>query len=307
MRRTFPIITLVLAALSAGLIAQDAEKHVFVTVLDKAGMPIEGLTADFFAVRESGKERPVARVEPLRIPMHVAVLVDTSAVGGPNEPFREAVVNFIERLASLNQVAVYTFGDRTLPILNFGHDPSPRRNALTAMFTFPHTRSHLLDAMDAALRDFEKAESARPVIVAITSENPEGSRASAGTVLKKLVNQSVAFHSVVLASGSAGATMMSGDIPTSSARLQGMAASAQGDRERNKMLTQGTGSTGGSQQRLTSTMALAPALARLTNELSNSYRVTFTRAGSDKIKDLQVGIMMEGVTLRATAAPFGTR
>ena len=27
----------------------------------------------------------------------------------------------------------------------------------------------------------------------------------------------------------------------------------------------------------------------------------------DKVKDLQVGIMLEGVTVRATPAPFGTR
>ena len=65
--------------------------------------------------------------------------------------------------------------------------------------------------------------------------------------------------------------------------------------------------TGGTRQRITSTMALKQALYRVANELGNSYRLTFVRPGRDKIRDLQVGILVDGVTLRATAAPFGTR
>lgn len=308
MRRTLTAIAVaLLIGSSAGYAVQDAEKHVFVTVLDKEGAPIQGLTSDFFAVRESGRDRPVVRVEPLRTPMHVAVLVDTGAVSGPNEPFRAAVVDFIERLGTFNQVGVYTFGGRTAAVLPFTHDAGQRRNTLNTMFTWPHERSHLLDALDMALKDFEKIESPRPVIVAIASENPEGSRTSAGSVLKRIANQSVAFHSVVLAAAAGGVAAPSSNIPESSARMTGLMALGQGERERSKLLAQGAATSGGSQQRLSSIMALAPALARLQNELSNSYKVTFTRAGSDRIKDLQVGIMLEGVTLRATAAPFGTR
>lgn len=81
----------------------------------------------------------------------------------------------------------------------------------------------------------------------------------------------------------------------------------EGDRERNQMLQQGTALTGGGRQRVTSTLAVGPALARVANELANSYKVTFARPGSARMEDLQVGVMFEGVTLRATAAPFGTR
>jgi VWFA-related protein len=305
---TLGIVLSLLAPMSAA--AQNAEKQVFVTVLGGDGAPLDGLTPEHFAVRESGKDRAIVSVEPLRVPMHVAVLVDTSAGNGaPDETFRSAVVDFVGRLAGFNKVAVYSFGDRAAPIVGFTQDAAQLRAGTTGMFGWSHQRSHLIDAIDLALSDLEKLEARRPVIIAITSESPEASRRSAGGVIKRLIAQSTAFHAVSLASatGSGRAAGVTADIPSSSQRLGGMIAMGEGDRERNQVLQQGTSATGGGRQRLTSALALGQALTRLARELSNSYLLTFTREGSDKLKDLQVGIMVEGVTLRATSAPFGTR
>lgn len=290
--------------------AQKDAKHVFVTALDKDGTPIVGLTAEHFAVRESGRDRDVLAVEPLRTPMHVAVLVDTSVAGGsPDEAFRSAVVAFVERLAATNHVAVYSFGDRPTRVAAFTQDAAQLRSATTAMFGWSHERSLLIDAVDMVLRDFEGAESPRPVMITISSESPEASSKTAGAVVRRLIEQSVAFHSISLATatGSGQAAGVTSDVPAKSQRLGGMVAAGEGDRERNQILQQGTALTGGGRQRLTSTLAVGPALARVANELANSYKVTFARPGAARMEDLQVGVMFEGVTLRATAAPFGTR
>ncbi|CAN5489271.1 hypothetical protein BH23ACI1_BH23ACI1_31480 [soil metagenome] len=290
--------------------AQDAEKYVYVAVLGSDGAPIEGLTLDHFAVREGGRDRKVVKAAPLRIPMHVAVLVDTSGHGGPpDESFRSAVVDFVERLAAVNHVAVYSFGDRATQVAEFTQDVPRLGAAVAGMFGGAHQRSHLIEGIDRALRDLAKIETRRPVIVTISSESPEGSGQTAGGVIRRLIAQSVAFHSVALASatGSDRAATVNSSIPESSRRLGGLAAAGEGDRERTQMVRQGTASTGGSSQRLTSAMALGQALTRLARELSNSYMVTFTRPGSDRLRDLQVGVMVDNVTLRATAAPFGTR
>ncbi len=303
-------VTLALALLSPTLaLAQDTNKYVYVTVIGADGAPVAGLTAEHFAVRESGKDRQVLKAEPLEIPMHVAVLVDTSSVNGVlDERLRLAVTEFVERLAGFNQVAVYAFGDRAVPVVSFTQDQVTLRQGTTSMFGWSHQRSHLLDAVDLALRDMERLEIRRPVIVAITSESPESSGKTAGGVIKRLIGQSFAFHAVSLAGGVAsGATRVTRDIPTNSQRLGAVTSVGEGDRERDQLLEQGTSATGGGRQRVTSVMALRPALTRLSAELSNSYLVSFSRAGSSRIKDLQVGIMLEGVTLRATAAPFGTR
>jgi hypothetical protein len=303
---TAAVISLVLALdLTA---AQNDEKHVFVTALDGSGTPIVGMTAEHFAVRESGRDRPVLKVEPLRTPMHVAVLVDTTiANGAPDEALRSAVVGFVERLATSNLVSVYSFGDRAVRVSDFTQDGVQLRAAALGLFGWSHQRSLLIDAIDLALHAFEKVESPRPVIIAVTSESPEASGKTAGGVIKRLIAQSIAFHSisVVSATPTGAVSPVKPDIPTKSKQLGSMIAAGEGDRERNQVLAQGTSATGGGRQRVTSTLALAPALARSANELANGYKVTFARPGTAKMEDLHVGVMLEGITLRATAAPFG--
>ena len=310
-RRCLLGILLMFCALGTGPRAQSKEeKHVFVTVLDKDGTPVAGLAPEHFAVRESGRDRTVLKVEPLRTPMHVAVLVDTSvSSGGLDETFRSAVLGFVERLAVSNNVAVYSFGDRAQRVADFSRDAAQLRVATTGMFGWAHQRSLLIDAIDLALRDFERIEAPRPVMIAISSESPEASRQTAGGVIKRLIAQSIGFHAISLAPAarSIQATGVSGSIPAKSERLGGMAAAGEGDRERTRALEQGTSVTGGGRQRVTNVLALAPALARVANELANSYQVTFARPGSARMQELQVGILVEGVTLRATPAAFGTR
>jgi VWFA-related protein len=302
-------LALIAGAAASGA-AQENERYVYVTVLGSDGAPLVGLSTEHFAIRESGRDRAVVRAERLDIPMHVAVLVDTSGhQGTPDENFRRAVVEFVTGLAASNHVAVYAFGDRATPVVPFTQDAQQLRAAISNMFGGTHQRSHMIDAIDRALRDLEPVEAKRPVIVAITSESPEASGRTAGGVIKRLIAQSVALHTVSLstATGTDRASGIDKDIPSSSRRLGGMAAAGEGDRERTQMIEQGTAGTGGSRQRLTSTLAVGPALTRLARELSTSYLVTFTRSGSGQVRDLQVGVMVDNVTLRATAAPHGTR
>ena len=303
------IILICAPCISARAQSKD-EKHVFVTALDNDGTPIVGLKAEHFAVRESGRNRDVLGVEPLRTPMHLAVLVDTSIAGGtPDETFRSAVLAFIDRIAIGNHVALYSFGDRAARVTAFSQDAAQLRSAAFGMFGWGHQRSLLLDAIDLAVRDFDHVEAARPVIVAISSESPEASGVTAGGVIRRLIAGAIAFHAISVTSspGSSAAGAVSGDVPTRSRQLGGMIASGEGDRERNQLLQQGTSATGGGRQRVASTLAIPNALARVANELANSYKVTFARPGTAKMQDLQVGLLVDGVTLRATAAPFGTR
>ena len=50
--------------------------------------------------------------------------------------------------------------------------------------------------------------------------------------------------------------------------------------------------------------ALEPPLFKLASEFAHSYRLTFAGPPADRpLKDLQIGLLVEGVTVRAMAAP----
>lgn len=289
--------------------AQDAERHVFVTVLDRDGTPVTGLTTEHFAVREGGRDRPVVDVQPLATPMHVAVLVDLSfSPGLPIDAFRTAVGDFVERLAAFHHVALYSFAGRPSRVVAFTRDAAQLRGVVANMFALPETRTYLLDAVELVLNDLKPIEPARPVIVAFTTENIDASTRTAAAVMKQLVATSTAFHAVQLATDTGATTARpmtpDRDIPARSQQLGRVTTVGEGDRERNRLLDQGTSLTGGSRQRIMSITALGSPLARLASEFAYSYRLTFDRPGRDTpLRDLQIGLLVDGVTVRAVAAP----
>jgi VWFA-related protein len=313
-RRLRLFIVVLLAAVvfaSHALAAQDAERHVYVTVVDKDGTPITGLTPDFFAVREDGRDRTVLRVAPLDTPMHVAIILDTSF--GPTVPidaFRSAVGDFIERLAAFHNVAVYSVTERPTRVADYSRDAAKLRSSVASLFARPDSRTYLIDTIELALRDMQPLEPARPVIVAFTTETVEASTRTAGAVIKQLIERSTMLHAITLNTLSGGTTAPFGrdpgnvGIPGRSAQLGRVNTMGEGDRERNRLLEQGTTVTAGTLQNINSVTALAGTLFKLASEFAYSYRVTFARPPSGKpLKDLQVGVLADGVSVRAIGAP----
>lgn len=294
------------AAGAASVQAQPGQREVYVTVLDSDGVPITGMTAEYFAVREDGRDRAIVSVQPLDTPMHVAVIVDTSQASKiAVTPFRTAVTTFVERLAASHLVGLYTCGDRASRVTDFTQDAGLLREAVLTAFGRSSGAAFLLDGVDLAVEDVQRLAPRRPVVVVISTESPEGGGQSAGSVVKKLIERSVSFHAVVLASATGsgqGGGRLETDVMKRRQAMESMIALGEGDRERTQLLEQGTSSTAGSIQRVASLLALEPALVRLTNELVYSYRLTFaTNAKSSK--NLQVGVLLDGVTVRAIPAP----
>jgi VWFA-related protein len=291
--------------------AQATDRYVYVSVVGGDGAPVAGLGAEHFAVREDGRDRTVVSVEPLRTPMHLAVLVDTSVGNGmPIDSYRSAIADFVGAMAATHQVALYAFGNRASTVVEFTQDGPRLRSAVSTMFSQSQGGSYLIDAIDLAVRDLSRVESKRPAILAITSETADASRRTAGAAIKDLIKHAIAFHAVSLSSatGAGTASRVSSDIPSSSQRMGGLIAAGEGDRERTRVLQQGTSVTGGSLQRVTNTLTIAAALGRVSAEMTGSYRLTFAGPAADRaLKDLQVGVMLEGVTLRATPAPGSKR
>ena len=56
------------------------QQRIFVSVVDKEGVPTPTLTPDDLTIKEDGRSREVLTVEPATEAMQIALLVDTSAV-----------------------------------------------------------------------------------------------------------------------------------------------------------------------------------------------------------------------------------
>jgi VWFA-related protein len=295
------------------LVAQTNERDVYVSVFDKAGTPTLGLTQDYFAVREDGKDRAVVRVQPFTGPAHLAVLVDTSSfVENAVEAYRSALAAFIGKVAPGNEVAIYEFGERANRLVPFTHDGALLRDGIGRISTRVNAVPRLLDAVDLACRDLRAAEARRPIIVAVSIGSADASTKTGGAVVKLLIQNTVSLHVVAVTSRSA---LTAPSLTSSSGRgevgqlerLKQVSSVGEGERERTQVLEQGTSKTAGALHTVASALAIGPALDRVHAELQATYRLTYAREGTGKSRDLQVGLMLQDVVVRAIAAPAATK
>ena len=183
------------------LVAQTHERDVYVSVFDKAGTPILGLTQDYFAVREDGKDRAVVRAQPFAGPAHLAVLVDTSSyVESAVAAYRDVLSTFISRVGPGNEVALYEFGGQANRLVPFTQDGALLRDGIGLVSVRTNTVPRLLDAIDLACRDLRAAEARRPVIVAVSIGGPDASTTTGGAVVKLLIQNTVSLHVVAVSS-----------------------------------------------------------------------------------------------------------
>src|SRR5580765_1636935 len=81
------IAALVLSPAAAPAQSKNAGKthvrHIFVSVTDAKGAPVEGLTAADFKVSEAGQPKDVIKAGPATDPMRIALVLDTSDAAGP--------------------------------------------------------------------------------------------------------------------------------------------------------------------------------------------------------------------------------
>lgn len=140
----------VLALAAPRAAAQPAGRDVFVSVLDADGVPVTGMSAEHFAVREDGRDREVLGVAPLETPMHIALLIDTSGALGDGLPALQAAARaFIDAIGPAHRIGLYTFGERAVRVTPFIRDPADLKAALARLFAIANL-PRLIDAVDMA-------------------------------------------------------------------------------------------------------------------------------------------------------------
>jgi VWFA-related protein len=262
---------------------RPTDRGMFVSVVDRDGRPVTGLTASDFLVREDGVEREVVSAHRATDPIDLALLVDTSQAGTSYLPdVRRALGRFVKRMAGPNHVAIVGFGERPIFYANYTRDLTLLQQGIDRLFPISGSGSYLLEAVDETCAGLAKRDSERAVIVAITAGGPEFSERDYEAFVSTLRQSGATFDALVFS-------------------LESPNLADFGQRNREQFLDAATGATGGQRILLLSSMAVDGALDRLGDELAGQYRVTYGRP--DRLippRKIEVSVRREGLTARGT-------
>ena len=281
----YAISALALAAaciLPSTAVAQAKPGSIYVSVLDKQGEPVTGLSAEDFRVREDGIAREVLKAGPATEPLTVALLVDDSqAAQAGLQMIREAVQAFVTSLEGKAEISIVTFGERPVIAVNYTTDQAKLQDAAKRIFPRSGSGGYLMDAIVEVSKGLQKREAVRPVIAVLMLEGGvEFSNRNYTSVLAELDKGGAALHVVALGQPNASLT---DEI-----------------RNRSQAIALGTERTGGRRDQVLALTAAAPKMQQLASELLHQYVVTYahpeTLIPPEKI---EVTVTKPGLTARA--------
>src|SRR5476649_1286466 len=183
MKTLFPFLAAALTLAPAAASAQSKNagkthvRHIFVSVTDTKGAPVEGLSASDFTVAEGGQPRVVSHAGPAKDPMRIALMLDTSDAAAPAlTHMRAGAIALLDALPPEDEVILVTTGRQ----LRVRVQPSTDRKKLkeTAAGLFTDGAGTVLEdgLLEIDDRFFKKGADDRwPVFVIFTSDGTESS------------------------------------------------------------------------------------------------------------------------------------
>jgi hypothetical protein len=277
---------LVALAASAHTVAQTVQRSLYVSVVDKDGKTVPDLGPADFLVQEDRVTREVLTVRPADDPMQIALLVDNSQASDPFiRDYREALPAFINAMMDSagprNEMTLITLADRPTIFTPYTSERAAVLKGVERIFAMPGSATYLLDGLIETSRGISKRNSARPVIVALTSEGPELSDRYYQQVLEPLKESGAACHILVI----------------------GRPINQEHDRA--VVLDRATKESGGRWDTLLISTALTDRMKEIAQDLKSQYKVTYARP-TTLIPPENVTVAVKRPDLTARGTPVKT-
>jgi Ca-activated chloride channel homolog len=259
-----------------------------VSVVDADGVPVRGLRAGDFSVREGGRPQGPIEVRPEDRPLSVAILVDVSGSMHTFWPrLKQTVPLLAQGLRPEDEVKLVAFSGPAYLVQDYTRDPARVLRSMER-FTEWGGGTSLYDTLAAVGTEMAWGRPGRQVVVLITDGVDTLSRLDATRLRSYLRRTDITVESLALPSRAV-------DRARAPKALQ--------------VLKQLARETGGDVRLIRDPDAIGAAFADLARGLEDRYRLSWhsdlvSRAGW---RSLEVTVRLPGATVRTRSGTFGER
>lgn len=248
----------------------ETVRRVLFSATDARGLPVTDLTAADLTVREGGRERAVATLEPATGRLQISILVDDAGQGF----FEGSVGYFVGRMIERADMSISMLNPQPFRLVDFTSAPSALMAAvkkLTQRGRIQQDGHQVAEAVAWASKELRGREARRPAILVLTATGESGTIEVDDFILRDLRESAAALHVV---------------------HLNGV--------DLGMVLSEGPMFSGGTLANAANTEGMRDALSRIAAALLNQYELTYVLPDGTRPSDrLQLQTSRRSVTLLA--------